>query len=254
MCEQIGGVLDHLTRETDDVRIFLSTTNVVAPVRVAVIQGRHIFEGDIRIRQEVTPKGAVSSAESRRWPHGKIAYDIASELRAPERVRNAMNHWEAVTPITFVRRTTEPNYVVFENGDSCESEVGMQGGRQAITLGPNCSIGNAIHEIGHTVGLWHEHSREDRNLWIKIDWSNVADWARRNFDQEITDGDDVGEYDYGSIMHYSPFAFAIDPSQPTIKAKQTVPTGVVIGQRTALSAGDRAAVARLYGHDSAPVG
>ena len=33
-----------------------------------------------------------------------------------------------------------------------------------------------------------------------------------NFDQHISDGDDVGTYDYGSIMHYPRDAFSIDGS------------------------------------------
>ena len=70
------------------------------------------------------------------------------------------------------------------------------------------------HEIGHTVGLWHEQSREDRDKFIEIIWENVQDGkqpdgtydptkdARANFDQHITDGDQIGIYDYCSIMHY----------------------------------------------------
>ena len=42
-------------------------------------------------------------------------------------------------------------------------------------------------------------------------------------------------YDYGSIMHYSAYAFAVDRSQMTIEPKQH---GVTIGQRVALSATD----------------
>jgi hypothetical protein len=57
------------------------------------------------------------------------------------------------------------------------------------------------------------------------------------FLQHISDGDDVGGYDYGSIMHYPRTAFSSN-GQDTI-----VPTdpNAQIGQRTALSAGDIAA-------------
>ena len=63
-----------------------------------------------------------------------------------------------------------------------------------------------------------------------------------NFDQHITDGDDIGAYDYGSIMHYPRDAFSIDGSDTLTPIN---PASAAIGQRTALSAGDVAAANTL---------
>ena len=62
-----------------------------------------------------------------------------------------------------------------------------------------------------------------------------------NFDQHITDGDDLGSYDYGSIMHYPSNAFSSN-GQPTIVATG----GQTMGQRNGLSEGDVSTVASMY--------
>ena len=54
-------------------------------------------------------------------------------------------------------------------------------------------------------------------------------------------------YDYGSIMHYSGYAFAEDSSSPTIIPKESE---VTIGQRTELSAKDALKINRMYGCDN----
>ena len=66
-----------------------------------------------------------------------------------------------------------------------------------------------------------------------------------NFNQHIADGDDVGPYDYCSIMHYGGTAFTIN-GKPTIVPLQPLPAGCVLGQRKSLSKGDIDAVNAMY--------
>jgi hypothetical protein len=229
-------------------------------VQYTEVDGLAIFEGDIvlgtvdevarmseMLRAEMASgvaAGVAISGAQFRWPNCRVPFTIDAALPNQARVTDAIAHWEANTNYRFVARTTEADFVTFRPGSGCSAQVGRRGGQQFVNLAPGCSTGSTIHEIGHVIGLWHEQSREDRDLFVRINWDKITPGTEHNFNQHITDGDDIGAYDFGSIMHYPRNAFSIDGND-TITPIAAVPAGVTVGQRAGLSAGDISAANSL---------
>ena len=207
--------------------------------------------GGIDKASQIESFGITRSGQRYLWPLGIIPYTIDQNLPNQARVSDAIAHWEERSNFRFVKLNSNnadqyPDFITFRPARGCSSRVGRAGGQQFINLGPNCTKGNTIHEIGHAIGLWHEQSREDRDEFVEVKLENVIDRARHNFNQHIMDGDDRGDYDYGSIMHYPSHAFSKN-GQPTIVPKDGSP----IGQRDRLSDRDVAAVHEAYQNEFA---
>jgi len=239
-------------------------------VEFSVVEGDAVFEGCIILgkaddliaaRDRVQQLGGLQQAERQEsfgnvvakkrylWPKGIVPYRIDEDLPNTARVQAAIAHWQEKTDIRFVGRSNETDYITFRPAAGCSSHVGRQRGQQFINLGPRCTTGNTIHEIGHALGLWHEQSRTDRDDYVEVRLENVYREALHNFNQTITNGETHGDYDYGSIMHYPEFAFSKN-GEPTIVPKN----GESIGQRVGLSPGDIAAIQSAYAGEFASRG
>ena len=215
----------------------------------AIDQRLLVIEGDILLTDRL--QALTVSSKNHYWVNGLIPFQFSESLPLVNKqaALDAMDYWQRHTNVTFEELTPQTrgkhqDYVVFvpEGGQLCASFVGRRGGRQDVFLSPRCDYKILLHELGHVLGLWHEQSRSDRDQYVRIIWENIQEHARYNFEKRVSDGIDYKEYDYHSIMHYSPYAFSkngrltIEPLLP----------GITIGQQYSLSNSDIAAVNAMY--------
>ena len=119
-------------------------------------------------------------------------------------------------------------FVYFAGG--CRANIGMTiGAPTMIWLKETCSTGSTLHEVLHAMGFWHEQSRSDRDAFVEINTENIQDGFASQFTLR-SDINNVGPYDYDSIMHYSATAFTGN-GRPTISSPRP------IGQRSTLERG-----------------
>ena len=52
--------------------------------------------------------------------------------------------------------------------------MGRIGGESKISVGDGCDYQHVMsHEIGHTVGFYHEQNRMDRDSYVDVKWDNI---------------------------------------------------------------------------------
>ncbi len=218
------------------------------------INGEYIYQGDIILTEDHLRLDLLKGASKQGinlWPDAKVYYTVSDELKDDERIKQAITYWNINSPVTFFERSNEKNYVEFvknSNDDSGSSFLGMIKiiGRQPIKIGNNFTYGEIMHEMGHAVGLIHEHSRSDRDDSVKIIIKNVELLKRHNF-EKVTSSINKGNFDFNSLMLYSSTDFAKEDYHPTI----TRLDGTTFrGQRSYLSICDIRILEELYGQNA----
>lgn len=212
------------------------------------------YQGDMRFPgdEDVKDPKAMAIGNHLKWPNNVVPYYIDPAFAQWERnvITNALStmEWNVNFCVRFVPWTWESDFVwIIPNGGGCWSFVGRIGGAQQLSLDAGCvHHGVVMHEFLHALGVYHEHQRGDQGSFVSINYNNIQPEFHYAF-WPYTTGVTVNHlgtpYDYGSIMHYDAFAFAINPSIPTITPFQNV----FIGQIDHMSFWDSQRIMIHYG-------
>ncbi|XP_035711654.1 astacin-like metalloprotease toxin 5 [Folsomia candida] len=192
---------------------------------------RHRLNDAVRFGDMLFPREALRNAtrsavpnDNQLWPGGIIPYEIdKSAAQYTSLFIQATQQFNNFTCVKFVPRGNEENYLGVQTGEGgCYSYVGYWlSGRQEFGIGRGCvDIGTIVHELGHTVGLYHEHDRSDRDDYIVIFWSNVQPGYEDRFEKMLPAQNRLlNGYDTDSIMHYGEAAFSKDGASETMRSK-----------------------------------
>lgn len=183
------------------------------------------------------------------WPNDRVPYEIhqgdfPSGGGARLKIEWAIDHWNSRCRVKFVPhvRGLRQNWVRFVSHDTaCSSAVGRQRFVNPFGDPPpqeiRCQLGtsgflrgNVLHEMGHAVGLFHEHQRPDRDEYVTVTSSDSVNYGKKS-DSEVIE---LTPYDYLSIMHYG------------TSSRLSVPGRIPVGQRDRLSYLDIYAIERRY--------
>jgi hypothetical protein len=228
----------------------------VAPVGDMEIRVADLRAWRDRLAGGRAPKSAFAGLAPT-WTDGNVFYsfDPSVSVAHQRAFRDAAGEWATFANLRLLARTTQANFVtIVENpalGGGGQATVGMTGGQQFLQLGPYAwNRGTICHELGHTLGLQHEHQRSDRDGFVAILSANILPGTEGNF-IKLSNSQNRGSYDFLSVMHYARNQFSVNPAALDTIQPQPAYAGYldVMGRDhgIVLSAADRAGMAAVYG-------
>jgi len=210
-------------------------------------------EGDMIMtgyEEEELTSGFAYSSVSNVWPKNgdyvTIPYEnTISDPLAESKIREAFADYNKYTCIRFTKKTSNDKaYLSFYQGSGCSSPVGYHGKKNSVSLASGCwHKGTIMHEIAHSLGIYHQQSRKDRDDHVEILWQNIPQEKQHNFKKHTHLNNHGTAYDYESMMHYGATAFG--NGKMTIRTKDSKYQNM-IGQRSRMSTLDKKQINAMY--------
>ncbi|XP_028286763.1 high choriolytic enzyme 1-like [Parambassis ranga] len=231
----------------------LSTTERIDKVNRDIVRspGEPYVEDDVAYASEAERNADPCTSKACMWPKstdGKVyvPYTISSVYSSREVsvIERGLQSFHGFSCIRFVKRTNQRDYLKIQSLKGCYSYIGRRSNGQDLSLQRSgCVYHDTVqHEVLHALGFHHEQKRSDRDQFIRVQLQNVISGKEHNFDKVNTLNQGT-TYDYGSVMHYSKYAFSKN-NQPTMVA---IPdSSVEFGKATEMSQKDILRLNRLY--------
>jgi parallel beta-helix repeat protein len=201
------------------------------------------------------------------WPGGIVPYVFTTNVSAAEQVvyLDGMKEWGLSANIQFVPWTTQTNHVILDL-DYLQGTNTYYASVPPVMTIDNLSRAQVCHETGHLLGFQHEHVRVDRNNYIIVNFTNIDSGPTTNGNGEgagnvtnlyLIDSNSTpnGSYDFESVMHYGRTLFSYNPATLDVLVPQPAYIYEYYNRigNFALSVGDRAGAAYLYGPPATPL-